>query len=189
MNAHTDDRQPSVGRVTSHPARQTAGLAWAVLKFTMLGLQAPMLLVIFFGDFGFYFPHSMGDYGDWVCWIMAYCVVLLIGLVVACVRRKFWWVAAQLAVPCVLAVGCWVYYSIPDPHYDAAKHQFLIGKTLDEVEQILGKRKIEGSGLDGYLTDKQGSDGEWIELGMQHYNGMLLLYSEDLRVVEVRDSP
>lgn len=150
-------------------------------------LQLPLLTVIFFGDFGFYFQGAMGSWNDFIAWVLIYAAVLLFGFLTACLARQFRLAAAQVSAPLLLAVGWHVYLFFPEPHYDAVNYQFLVGKTLEEVESTLGRRRLAGSGLDGYLGEIT-STGEKVEYGTQHYNGMLLLYSADRRVIEVRDS-
>jgi hypothetical protein len=151
-------------------------------------IQLPMLAVIFFGDFGFHFSRTMGSWNEWIGWIFVYAVVLVFGIATACVERRFRLAVFQFAAPVLLALGWWIYLTVPEPRYDASEHQFLVGKTLTEVEHTLGRRRLRGSGLDGW-EGSIGPSGERIKLGTQYYNGMVLLYSEDKRVVEVRESP
>ncbi len=147
-------------------------------------LEVPLLAVIFFGDFGFYFPGAMGAWGDWIAWILAYVVVLACGICAACVGQQVRLAVIQLAAPLMLTFGWWLYATIPEPYYDASKHQFLVGKTLEEVESTLGRRRSR-SRMDGYVTEKTPT-GEFVEYGIQNYNGMKLLYSSDKRVLFVR---
>lgn len=81
-----------------------------------------------------------------------------------------------------------MYRAAPERLYDASQYQFLVGKTLEEVEQTLGRRRIRGSGIDGFQGGTT-PDGEEYEYGFQTYNGMEILYSKENRVVEVRKSP
>lgn len=149
--------------------------------FAAMCLQPPLLLVTFFGDFGFYFPRSMGDFGDWEAWMLRYILVALTGMVCAGIERMYRLIFVQLAMPFLLLMGVMVYYSLPEPYYDAAKHQHLVGKTVEEVESILGRRRFSSSGLDGFSSFEV-SEGVYVEYGRQSYRGMDLMYSKDRRV-------
>jgi|GEM_PF-2311153 len=151
-------------------------------------LQIFILPVIAFGDFGFYFPGTMGDWSTWVSWILCYLLILFLGLMFACLNRQFRLAILQIFLPVLLVSGTWLYRAVPDRSYDASQYQFLIGKTREEVEQTLGRRRFRGSGLDGFQGGTTPA-GEEYEYGYQIYNGMEILYSNEQRVVKVRKFP
>jgi hypothetical protein len=151
-------------------------------------IQVPLLAIVSFGDFGFHFSGLMGDLRHMAAWTIAYATFLVIGVSAACLESRFRLAAVQIAAPIVMIFGWWIYLSRPEPHYDATTHQFLVGRTIEEVERTLGRRRIRCSGLDGYKTEPT-PEGGFTEYGTQYYNGMTILYSKDNRVIHVINSP
>ncbi len=151
--------------------------------------QVPLLGIIFFGDFGFYFLGAMGDWNAWISWIFVYLIALAVGMLTALIAQRRALAILQFTAPLLLTGGWWLYLSIPDPTYNPAEYQFLVGKTLDEVEQILPPRRGHSRGLDG-CGASQLSKGEMTEYGFQTYNGMEILFSKNEdRVIEVNPWP
>ena len=87
-------------------------------------------------------------------------------------------------MPILLTVGWIAYLIFPEPYYDASKYQFLVGKTIEEVQRNIGHRRSRVSGYQSRVTPS----GERIERGFEVYNGMEIYYDSDKVVVEVRDT-
>ena len=106
--------------------------------------------------------------------MIAYVLLLLMGLGFAVTCREWKSLVVQLAIP-VLAIA-WETRPLPD--YRAEDHQHLVGMSREEAEAELGTR---GAGMG--FTRWRGKD-----RGVVQYQGMTVYYtdmSEDARVVEI----
>jgi len=147
--------------------------------------QIPLLGVILLGDFGFYFPGAMGAWSQFVQWIEFYLLVLVCGVVTALVSRAWILAGFQIGLPVIVVAAWWCCLSVPAPRLEAAEYQFLMGKPISEVEEILNRRRFGSSGLDGFQGELD-ADGQIVESGFQDYNGMTVIYSKDNMVIEVK---
>ena len=141
-------------------------------------LQGLMLAVITCGDFGFYFPGSMGNWSDGINWILGYLVVLIVGLAVAFIKRRYWAAAMQAGMLLLAIAGHFAYWAIPPRRFEAAQYQFLIGKSHAEVLNEIGHPT---GGFGGGRLPLE----EDVVYEYEGYNGMRVHYSEDNRVIEV----
>ena len=71
-------------------------------------VQVPLLAIIFLGDFGFYFPGSLGDLRYLVRWGLLYAAVLAVGIFLACIEGRLLLAAVQFAAPFVLSTVWWI---------------------------------------------------------------------------------
>ncbi len=74
------------------------------LSLAALLVQIPILAVVAFGDFGFYFPGAMGSYQHFVTWVLFAVITLLFGLMTGVGSSSWGLVGSHLAV-FVMAVG------------------------------------------------------------------------------------
>ena len=143
----------------------------------LVGLLAAQLLligVLRHGDIGFDRPGRFGfDFLHFILFLAAYAIALTAGFVSA-LRSRAWVLATtQLVVPAALLA----YDARPVPHYAAAEHQGLVGRSRAEVE--------EGLSIRGTVTGLM-SDGT-VETSFVSYDGMTVHYDADDVVVRVEE--
>lgn len=158
---------------------------FSALHVIVMLIQGVLLAIATFGDFGFYFPGSWGDWHHWVFAVLAYVLSFVIGvaLAVACGCRRF--ALMECALPLALWGGITLYDAIPEPIHRAADYQHLLGKTESEVEAIL-RRRWRQTVLSGNEGDANGQRDFLSVRGMRVYfelncNGL------ECRAVEVVD--
>ena len=137
--------------------------------------QLILLAVHVFGDFGFDHPSQSGlSFNHQLFFAFLYVATLFAGIVSSYIDRKWLATIFQLLLPFLIIA----FLARPAPHYDAAEHQDLIGKTYDEVARRVSFRNaLQGS----RMTD----DGEVITVSL---NGMSIYFSTDWVVVTVEST-
>lgn len=110
-------------------------------------------------------------------WALAYLIVLLIGVFIACFERRYLLAMAQIGLILLPVASHCGYLSPPPKRYDASQYQFLIGKSRKEVLKAIGYPR-------GYST-RPAPSGEDIAVEYESYNEMLIRYSDDKHVAEV----
>ncbi len=165
-----------------HPGQlKTVALVLAIV-------QLPLLCVLFWGDFGFMFPGPMGTLADFSNWLLAYLILLVVGLAIAVHERKYVLAISQLFAPLTMYGILCGYEAIPEPQYDAANYLHLKGMNIKEAEQEVGawwRRPRYVHSLSREWNEETQSNGP--EVGQLHYNGMIVEYSEDWTVIDVRE--
>lgn len=142
--------------------------------YSILLLEASLIAILCFGDIGFDKPGKYGlDFDAGIFLVICYVVTLALGVGFAVKRRRFWLIGLQFLPIC----GFCVSLLLPDRHYDAARYQYLIGKSDKEFRRELGSdiRSTE------FLNNSSGKrDGERVYL-----NGISVLISPDGIVLRV----
>lgn len=70
-------------------------------------IQLLLFTVILFGDFGFYFPGSMGDLGTWITLICAYLFVWFVSVIGAITLGENRYVLIQITIPLIMLLAVW----------------------------------------------------------------------------------
>lgn len=107
----------------------------------LFALQVALALVFVFGDIGFDHPGRFGlDFGHLVAIGLVFAVAWGIGVWRA-VRTKAWSaLTVQLLLPLLaLPAGLIVAMPGPDPRFQSASYQHLVGKSEAEVEAEIGR--------------------------------------------------
>jgi hypothetical protein len=143
---------------------------YAILFALIVQLLAVAALV--FGDIGFDHRGRYGldfTHGILICGV--YLVALTFG-VIACIAQRRWIaLGAQAIIPLIWMAM--VVMPIQNPKLDPVKYQYLMGKSRNEAETELRKYRVQFIGK----TD----DAEF-----ESYNGMVIYYSPEGRVVAVK---
>lgn len=123
------------------------------ILYLLIPLQAALVAVLWLGDIGF---DKLGKYGldieAGIVLLVIYLAALAAGLAFAIKFRRFLLFGVQL-LP-ALFVG--VYHLLPDPRFDASRHQYLVGKSKMELIQVLGSPR-------GALTGLHAGEGQPVE--------------------------
>ncbi|MEX1231151.1 MAG: hypothetical protein WEB58_12975 [Planctomycetaceae bacterium] len=136
------------------------------MSIVFLVLQAIFAAVYHFGDIGFDHPGRFGlSWNHAIAVIIFYFLALLCGLACSAAERNWKTASLQIALPLFILS----YAFMPSPHYDAADHQDLIGKTKKEVSETLSSRGVH-TAFEGH------PEGNW---EIYYYNGMTVYFGPD----------
>ena len=148
-----------------------------ILLNVLLACQVVLCALFLFGDIGFDKAGRYGlDFDAGIIILGIYAIVILVGLILASLKKRWVLVCFQLA-PILFSLG-YVYF--PESKYDAGKYQYLVGKTRVEVQKTIGHPRGFGTGSD----NTKGANLDFIEV-----HGMIIYFSkQDVALyVEKRD--
>lgn len=140
-------------------------------------VQVVAAAILVFGDIGFDFPGRYGlDIADALVLAALYVIALLVGVTICLVKRK----RAALRVQAVIPVLFVAFHILPrpDPKLDAARYQYLIGRSKSEAKSELSGYRTRVSGV-----KRDVGDAENVEF--EGYNGLTIYYSAAGTVVQV----
>jgi hypothetical protein len=135
-------------------------------------IQNLLLFVLLFGDIGFDVPGRFGlDIEHGVVIFVLYIGFLLFGVIRSVFKKEWKFLISQIVVPLVVVA----FLILPSPGLDAKKYQYLVGKTVAEVERERIKNRI--------FISEENVNG--IIIKEQTYKGMTIVFSVDGIVIKV----
>lgn len=147
-----------------------------LLLYILMVCQLVLCGLLMFGDIGFDKAGRYGmDYDSGIIIVGLYGLVLLAGLIVAFGKKR--WVLGCIQLVPILALIASLF--LPEPRYDPAKYQYLVGKTRAEAEKTIGHPRGLGTGA----TNVKGPDLRFLSV-----HGMIIYFSDQDVVLYVEKS-